>query len=229
MDKVKVSCGCGRVMAMDAVRGRGAFRCGCGARIRIVEAPMPARTGCIGTTASGGPCRFPIAHADIAPMCDEHHEELMTQAVVVAKRELSSPDYRDEERILRERALIIAGCTCNSDLSVEETQRRLGVYRRLRDADLVSGIDRDWIENPRMSVVYFVRNGDQVKIGTTVNVPARMRALTLDPRNVLGTEPGSQRREAELHRRFAKYRIRSEWFHAAPEILDYASSLSAAS
>lgn len=38
MQELTVRCGCGRAMTLDALRGRGAFRCGCGARIHVQPA-----------------------------------------------------------------------------------------------------------------------------------------------------------------------------------------------
>lgn len=68
MQELKVSCGCGRTMTIDALRGRGAFRCGCGARIRAEVSKPPANrrrcwwTGCNTVAVSPAPIDF----------CEEH-------------------------------------------------------------------------------------------------------------------------------------------------------------
>lgn len=41
MQELTVRCGCGRTMGIDALKGRGAFRCGCGARIQVSATAPP--------------------------------------------------------------------------------------------------------------------------------------------------------------------------------------------
>ena len=69
-------------------------------------------------------------------------------------------------------------------------------------------------------VVYFARMGDNVKIGTTTNLKARMRVFYLSLDDVLAVVPGGEEMEAAYHQRFAASRIeddgRLELFH-----LDY--------
>lgn len=54
-------------------------------------------------------------------------------------------------------------------------------------------------------VVYYIRRSIYVKIGTTTRLRNRMRDLM--PDEVLAVEPGSFRREGELHQRFAHLRL----------------------
>lgn len=80
---------------------------------------------------------------------------------------------------------------------------------------------------PKAEYVYFIRKDDLIKIGWTGNVPARMRAL--QPDEVLHVEPGTQKDESALHRRFAHLRACGcaegkhlrEWFYPEPDLLDY--------
>lgn len=77
------------------------------------------------------------------------------------------------------------------------------------------------------SLVYFATRGDPhagdlVKIGRTVNLAARMKALDT---TALATMPGGPSEEAELHRRFADHRVRGEWFTPAPPILEFIAAL----
>ncbi|MCY0943552.1 GIY-YIG nuclease family protein [Streptomyces antarcticus] len=67
-------------------------------------------------------------------------------------------------------------------------------------------------------VVYYVRRGALVKIGTTNNMHRRMTALL--PEEVLATEPGGQGLEGERHRQFSALRVpgQREWFHAGPAL-----------
>ncbi|WP_422744315.1 GIY-YIG nuclease family protein [Micromonospora sp. WMMD754] len=74
------------------------------------------------------------------------------------------------------------------------------------------------------SVVYYVRIRDHVKIGTTVNLRARMNSL--DPDEVLATEPGGVDLERKRHRQFAHLRARrKEYFEAAPELMAHIDAI----
>lgn len=71
-------------------------------------------------------------------------------------------------------------------------------------------------------LVYFIRNGDRVKIGWTTNLRQRLSALALPQDSVALTIPGASAEETALHHRFARARIgRSEWFTATQEIEAY--------
>ncbi|RYJ26454.1 hypothetical protein CU044_3747 [Streptomyces sp. L-9-10] len=62
-------------------------------------------------------------------------------------------------------------------------------------------------------VVYFIRNGSRVKIGTSQNLKRRLAALTLRPADVLRAVHGDQRTERELHQKYADQRAgNTEWF-----------------
>jgi len=68
-------------------------------------------------------------------------------------------------------------------------------------------------------VVYFIRNGDRVKIGYTTHLAARLMALSLRRDSVVLILDGDRRLEAALHTRFASQRIpRTEWFKWDEEI-----------
>lgn len=63
------------------------------------------------------------------------------------------------------------------------------------------------------SVVYYVRRGNLVKIGTTVSLQDRMNVLM--PDEILAVEPGGAEVERQRHREFAALRVkpRSEYFY----------------
>lgn len=67
-------------------------------------------------------------------------------------------------------------------------------------------------------LVYFVRHGDVVKIGTTQDLTQRLTAIPYD--ELLATIPGGPDVEGQWHRRFAHLRTRGEWFRDAPELRD---------
>ena len=73
---------------------------------------------------------------------------------------------------------------------------------------------------PAGAVVYIAEGPVEglVKIGTSIELAFRMKTLKL---RALVTEPGSYRREAELHRRFAHLRVAGEWFRLEGDLLDY--------
>jgi hypothetical protein len=76
-------------------------------------------------------------------------------------------------------------------------------------------------------VVYYIRRGAMVKIGTTVNMRARMAALL--PEEILATEPGGYDLEAKRHREFRQFAVpgQREWFYAGKPLQDHVSTLRA--
>lgn len=66
-------------------------------------------------------------------------------------------------------------------------------------------------------VVYFVKNGvrDRVKIGFSEGHKTRLGALqnaSPDELSLIGTIPGTIKTERKMHKRFAEYREKGEWF-----------------
>lgn len=71
-------------------------------------------------------------------------------------------------------------------------------------------------------VVYFIRNGDRVKIGTTSRLRKRVQSLSMRTGDVLMVLDGGQRLEYTLHQRFAAHRVTdTEWFGFVPEIREF--------
>ena len=72
------------------------------------------------------------------------------------------------------------------------------------------------------SLVYFVRNGNRIKIGHTSNLKVRLTQMSAPAGSVVLTFPGGLPEEKRLHYVFATARVgRSEWFEATPEIEEY--------
>ena len=70
------------------------------------------------------------------------------------------------------------------------------------------------------SQVYYVRTGDHVKIGYSVNLAQRLTALRLHPDAVLATEPGGRELERQRHLEFADERVgRREDFNPSRRLL----------
>ena len=81
-------------------------------------------------------------------------------------------------------------------------------YGEVPDSDVVP---------PRVDVVYYLRQGDRVKIGTTANPRQRFGAIWHE--EVLAFERGDRRREQQRHEQFAADRFPgSEWFRVTPAL-----------
>jgi hypothetical protein len=77
---------------------------------------------------------------------------------------------------------------------------------------------------PRVDVVYYLRRGDSVKIGTTFNPRHRFSAIPHD--EVLAFERGDRRLEHRRHEEFAEDRLgTSEWFELTPRLRAHIAAL----
>jgi hypothetical protein len=73
-------------------------------------------------------------------------------------------------------------------------------------------------------VVYFIKRGDEVKIGFTNDLAKRLtnlRTATTEPMEVILTIPGTLKLEGYFHEKFADLRIEREWFHASEPLLNF--------
>lgn len=78
---------------------------------------------------------------------------------------------------------------------------------------------------PGVDVVYYIRFGGQVKIGTSSTPRTRIASLPHD--EVLAFERGDRRLEQRRHAQFAAQRIpRTEWFHMNDELGTHIRALS---
>jgi hypothetical protein len=79
------------------------------------------------------------------------------------------------------------------------------------------------------AVVYYMKIGPHIKIGTTKNLRERIKALRCDPIDLLATEPGGREVEAERHRQFADDRLgRREDFKPSRRLLAHIRDVLAA-
>lgn len=77
--------------------------------------------------------------------------------------------------------------------------------------------------------VYFIQAGDAVKIGYSSGVTKRMQSMQTGNHHglvLLAQISGDRALERQYHTRFAKFRIKGEWFHAVPPIMKEASTIS---
>ncbi|NUS82687.1 MAG: GIY-YIG nuclease family protein [Streptomyces sp.] len=71
-------------------------------------------------------------------------------------------------------------------------------------------------------VVYFIRNGNRLKIGTTTDIKRRIRTLALRAENVVLVLDGGKPLERNLHKQFADLRIgNTEWFAYDGALINY--------
>lgn len=72
--------------------------------------------------------------------------------------------------------------------------------------------------------IYFIQSPTGIKIGRAGNLQDRLSALNTscaDELKVLLAVPAHASVERAIHRRFYCLRIKGEWFHAAPELLQF--------
>lgn len=77
----------------------------------------------------------------------------------------------------------------------------------------------------RVDVVYYIRRGDLIKIGTSSNPRGRLAQLLYD--EVLAFERGDRALEQHRHAQFAAHRAGGEWFEVNDELLEHIRVLSA--
>jgi hypothetical protein len=78
----------------------------------------------------------------------------------------------------------------------------------------------------RVDVVYYLRFGDRIKIGTSGNPRSRLASLRFD--ELLAFERGDRLVEQRRHAQFATHRFpRTEWFQAHDALLEHIAVLSA--
>lgn len=192
MQELSVSCACGRKMRIDTLRGKGAYRCGCGIGV-TVEIPK-SRPLCVGVVDDQSQCGFVVVPASNEyglALCGKHlerHEEYV----------------RWQERLAEREAVELKAIRAHSVEARTRQQQRLDSAR----------------EEGRM-IVYYIRIGSNIKIGTTTSFKYRMTALM--PDEILATEPGHEELERLRHKQFAHLRVPPgrERFRADPELMDH--------
>ncbi|HEY9417862.1 MAG TPA: GIY-YIG nuclease family protein [Pseudonocardia sp.] len=200
MPNYTVSCGCGRTMSLDALKGRGAFRCGCGVRVRVSDAPSS------GTSCHVDGCRFSSVTGQQIRLCGDHRDEItMVLAKDIARTDLKHLADLYHANAGRWKPRIIPVYT--------------GPEVGPTDAAIVRDLPRAGRHDP---IVYFLRNGERIKIGTTAHLAARITSLSLRQADVLLALDGGRELEAQLHRRFHEHRIGgTEWFNFSDEIKNF--------
>lgn len=81
------------------------------------------------------------------------------------------------------------------------------------------GVDPDEIGE----VVYYMRIGNRVKIGWSTNLPSRLASI--NPEELMATEPGDRRLESLRHREFGPLRTHGEWFRLEGRLVEHIDRL----
>lgn len=81
-----------------------------------------------------------------------------------------------------------------------------------------------------LRLIYAMKNLDSgiIKIGISHNPRQRADILSYiekAPIEIIGVACGTMQHESMLHEKFAASRIRGEWFHPTPDVLEFANSL----
>lgn len=100
----------------------------------------------------------------------------------------------------------------------ESRAARMAAHRDRRERQVRSTPDlfASYEQPADTSWVYYVRIGDHIKIGYTISVKDRLRALRVPVEDLLALEPGGRAEEQARHERFAHLRITKRWENFEP-------------
>jgi hypothetical protein len=91
----------------------------------------------------------------------------------------------------------------------------------------VGDVPDDGAVDVRVDVIYYLRYGDRIKIGTSGNPRRRIASLPHD--EVLGFERGGRALEQRRHAQFSLYRIpHTEWFESHDALLNHVAEVGSA-
>jgi hypothetical protein len=185
---------------------------------RVIDDQCTADTVGWGVGRGMGRCS---RYAAINGMCAQHANKRPAWDELF-RRLLDDDDALDEAYFrLFEKACRRAGVLAwNGTADVRQLDERAAELERKPRGEPAQGV----------SVVYFVRRADLIKIGTTKNLRARLASLnrgdsaapgmTITPVELLATTLGDRAFEQRLHRQFRQYRVPgTEWFEVHPELL----------
>lgn len=114
--------------------------------------------------------------------------------------------------------------------AIERAKKRFGpppkaIPRQVLPRRRVIGGRFHGIEYLGGEVVYYMRIGNRVKIGTTGNLGLRLR--TINPEELMATEPGGPAQERHRHAEFRALRTSGEWFRLESPLIEHIAKLRA--
>ncbi|RIJ52219.1 GIY-YIG nuclease family protein [Clavibacter lycopersici] len=164
------------------------------------------------TSSGSAPCRAegcaaPVEPGAPVPLCAAH----LAAAAAWAEREHGVED------------VLPSPCpTCGSRLGVRYPSGWLCAVCEWRHGDHPDGE----LAAPRVEVVYYIRFGDRMKIGTSANPRQRLGTLRHD--ELLAFERGGREVERARHVQFARQRFdRTEWFDLDARLREHVVALAA--
>ncbi len=150
--------------------------------------------------ADDGACRGAVPQNSPLPLCELH----LTVAADWAQRSAGALD------------LLPSPCRiCGSSLGVRYPSGWLCGVCEWRVGDVLD----EELPPPRVDVVYYLRFGDRVKIGTTANPRQRLARIWHD--QLLAFERGGRRLEQRRHQQFRADRLGGEWFRLSAPVLEH--------
>lgn len=135
---------------------------------------------------------------------------------LLAAIDMTDPVWPATAAVLRE----MADAGVEIDQAAIRIAAKLGAHRFAMLAHAKPPGRDDWKPTALSgSIVYYVRRGPVIKIGTTTGAVSRFTDLM--PDEILAFEPGTAKEETLRHRQFAHLRCRGEHFRPAPELLEH--------
>jgi hypothetical protein len=128
--------------------------------------------------------------------------------IVAAALELSRFGYSPNDPDVARRAIIVGGRRWK-----EKEDERRAACERVASLQPHEGAE----------LVYYMRIGNRVKIGTTGNLKSRLS--TINPEELMATEPGGRERERARHDQFKELRTHGEWFRLEEPLVSYMEKL----
>lgn len=170
-----------------------------------------------------GPCERP--RLGRLPMCTKHMHEALRVAVMDGElpldvlKEITA--FTDEVMKIKQMVKRYDEIYLLSKKAVEDRDARQELLRQR--------VKRAMPSKHKDAVVYYIRLTDnRVKIGTTRDLEARMKAFRAKAPDLLAIEPGGYDLEAYRHHQFAHLRIgRLEEFRMEQDLIDHINSLRA--
>lgn len=210
-------CNGSRMVVDHSSEDLDAFCLNCGWS-RVIDDRCTADRVGWGRADGGGRCGRGAA---LNGMCQQH-ANMRPAWGELFRRLADEPEFLDQAyQALFERALRRAGVLAwNGVADLGALDDHAAALERKPRGDAARGV----------SLVYFVRRAELIKIGTTTNLRSRLSALnrgdcaapgmTITPVELLATTPGDRAFERSLHCQFDEYRVPgTEWFQVHPALL----------
>lgn len=194
---ITLSCHCGREMRPDGSRPAGHYICGCGWRVVAKR----VNNGCVALRRGGFACfEKPVVVKPVG-LCLKHLTMLVTN---------ERPEF---QRAVQNAAVMLSA---RHDQAMQEAQQAL--EKTARERERRERVNR--IAAEIRSLVYYIRIGEYIKIGTSIRPKARIASYGVG--ELLAVEPGDRKIEEERLRQFAHLRAaRREYFKPAEELMKH--------